>query len=84
MKRIVVLALTGAAVLTASAAFAGRDEVQIMLVQRAMDAKRTEQAAAAQRGMAGPVGPEGKVGPSGKPKPASSLIGHPTTRTFNP
>ena len=84
MKRVVALALTGAALLTASAVFAGQDESQKRLFDRQIKAKQAEQAAAAQRGMAGPVGPEGKVGPGGKQKPATSLIGHPTTRTFNP
>ena len=84
MKRVFVLALTGAAFLTASTAFAGQDETQIRQTDRVMKAKRAEQAAHAQRGMAGPAGPEGKVGPGGTSKPATSLIGHPTTRTFNP
>jgi hypothetical protein len=80
MKRGVVLALTGVAFLTAGTAFAGQDETQIRQTDRVMKAKRAEQAAAAQQGLAGPAGPEGKMGPAGKP--ASSRIGHPTTRTF--
>jgi type II secretory pathway pseudopilin PulG len=84
MKRVVVLALTGAAFLTASTAFAGQSETQIRQTDRVMQAKRAEQAAQAQRGMAGPAGPEGKVGPGGKKTPVTSLTGHPTTRTFNP
>ena len=78
MKRVVVLALTGAAFLTASTAFSGQDETQIRQTDRVMQAKRAAQAAPSQRGIAGPVGPEGKMGPGGKTTPATSLIGHPT------
>ena len=85
MKALIISALTGIAVISSAAALAGRDPSMDYQVNRAIAAKQAQQLAEAKRaqqGLAGPTGPAGKAGPGATAKPATSLIGHPTTRTF--
>ena len=68
--RFTVIAIIAAAM--AGPAFAGRDEVDRLVLERA--AKR----AAAERALAGPAGPQGTAGPS--TSRGTVNIGHPTER----
>ena len=66
MKTLTAITLGALALVATSPAFAGRDADQIAQIQRAMEAKKTEQMAQAkqeQRGLAGPTGLSGKPGP---------------------
>lgn len=69
--KVIAIAITAAAV--AGPAFAGRDEVDRLVLERA--AKR----AAAEKALAGPVGPQGQAGPSTSRR-GTVNIGHPTER----
>ena len=68
--RLIAIAITAAVV--AGPAYAGRDEVDRIVLERA--AKR----AAAEKALAGPTGPQGQAGPS--TSRGTVNIGHPTER----
>lgn len=68
--RLTVISIVAAAM--AGPAFAGRDEVDRLILERA--AKR----AAAEKALAGPAGPQGTAGPS--TSRGTVNIGHPTER----
>lgn len=73
MKTLTAILLTGAALVAASPAFAGRDESQMMQLQQAIAKQNAENLARAQQaqtGLAGPVGVSGKIGPGTQPAKA--------------
>ena len=70
------LALATAALVSIQPALAGRDETQIRLTQRAVEAKRAVQLAQqqqVQQGLAGATGVAGKVGPTSEQKPQTPM-----------
>ena len=81
MKTIAAILLTGAVLVAANPAFAGRDESQMMLIQQAIAKRKAENLARAQQaqtGLAGPVGVPGKIGPGTQPvKPSRNPGAHP-------
>lgn len=74
MRTFAAILITGAALVAATPAFAGRDESQMMLLQQAIVKQKAENLARAQQtqtGLAGPVGVPGKIGPGTQPAKAS-------------
>lgn len=67
MKALTAILLTGAALVVATPALAGRDESQMMLLQQAIAKQKAERVQQAQTGLAGPVGMTGKIGPGTQP-----------------
>ena len=69
MKTLKGVLLAVITLLSATAAFAGRDQVQLVQQERAIKAVKAERLAQqkqAEKGLAGPTGVQGKVGPSGQ------------------
>jgi len=80
MKALIILLLAGVTYVAAAPAFAGRDQIEIMSIQAAIEKKKAENLARAkqeQAGLAGATGVPGKVGPgtqkprAGRPDPSA-------------
>ena len=81
MKTLIVIIFTGMAFVAGNAAFAGRDESQMMQLRSAIAAKQAEQLAQqrqTQQVFAGAKGMQGKIGPAGQPTvPSRAPAVHP-------
>ena len=74
MKLLKLLVIAGTALAVTGLAFAGRDQSQIMLQERAAQKMRATQ------GLAGPAGPQGQVGPATQVGRVCKNFGHPSER----